>query len=1424
MEPTDSTMTTPPSTGFSNRAELHQTVRVLLSEFLDLEDPAMIEPDQNFAALGTDSLQAVDFKFLLETRFGLRLPTTLLLETESLQKLVAVLWAQLTASTAKDPAVQPPRNKVNLANGPFPTSDIQRGLWYITEATSHGAAFHVPLLFTVARDFDLDRFQRAYCTLSEAHPALRVRFRHDPGQNALIQEIMPAKPVEDVSTFSGDRNQGTAWLWSRLRQPFPEDGSQWVRLTVCRESYGNDLRIMAVFHHLIIDGLSAVSLMNQWWSLYQNPPKNSPKPNHGFFDYLLHEQAYLKSEQADNDGAWWRAQLADLQAAPTLPYDTQPRSRNRAGGLGRVSTTLSGNALTALSALASEAKVTKANLFLAAFYVLLKRICRESEFAVTTPIARRPEVQHRDALGCMINLIVTRLHCPDNVSIRQWLQTTARVFQEGLKHGAYPFSRLVGELGISMVDPNEPTFPVSFTYQNIFAALPENGEIIWGVKPSFDIYQETADHLMLEVYDWGDRLEVMLKFQKDRFNNDQITRFLVHFQHILQFFAEKPEQSLGRINALPAPEEGWLLQHAQAAGLQRHQTTQPNDFTSTFIAQAQTTPNATAVWCNGQTLSYRQLEQQSRAMAQQLRRNGVALGEPVGILMERSAEQLVAILAVLRAGAVWLGLDPDHPPARHTQILEDTGTRLVLIDDRSHPAIALDHLRFQPFSAFSQCATSEPLPTIIGTAPAYIIATSGSSGRPKNVIVHHLALHNLCAAMAATYSMNEKDRICWFASPAFDMSVEELFPALACGAAVVVRRREDLSAPCFLRLVLHSGVTLLNLPPQFFSVLQQLDPPNRTALFQQVRLVSFGGEALPETTLKAMQTYPCRIFNAYGPTEATVNASIAELTEAAQVTIGRPIQGCRLYILDETLRLTPRGCIGELYIGGTGVATGYLNQPRLTAERFRPNPFQPGRLYRSGDLVRWNESGRLEFIGRADDQCTVRGHRVEPGDIERTMESFAGIESAAVLLIGKGPQANLCAFYASAKPVDNLRRFLQQKLPAYMIPATLVHVETMPVNTNGKIDRRRLAALANTPSAPQRPLILPRNALESRLWEAWRRILGRDDFGIHESFGELGGHSLLAIQLVGLFMGEGPDRLQVRDLLGAPTIAQLAALLSKRRNETNADLPAHLVPLRRGSGHDCHIIIPGMPGLADGYHELADALPADDSVYGLQMRGLMDETPLERIEDMAAFNWQLIDQLAPQGAVHLYTHSYGGIVVYEMLRQRPWFQKQLGYILFIESRILTAMNQLTPDTIHLFCDAVVNFLQLDRTAFYRRVNELFALPETQRRAALIAVLADSETPVDKTFFLKLLNLIDKAISVDYQIAAPLPHPITLVEARCEQGDAASGLIAWDHVFPNSRRVQGDGDHITILQQPYLQSWLPDLLSRKSEAAFLEVHP
>ncbi|MGH8718630.1 MAG: non-ribosomal peptide synthetase, partial [Burkholderiales bacterium] len=856
-----------------------------------------------------------------------------------------------------------------------------------------------------------------------------------------------------------------------------------------------------------------------------------------------------------------------------------PRPEGPSNRAATVKTILTATLVARLDARCRRESATLFMGLLAIFEALLGRYSRQDDFAVGVPIAGRATIESESMIGCFMNVLVLRADVSGDPSFRELLARVRDTALDAYANQEIPFEKLIEALRPERVANRWPLFQTMLQLRNLpnFDAAGAGPLKITSFK--LDSTSIGGLDLNVEVVNVAGELHCAFIYARELFRGDTIVRMAQHFGALAQACADEPDRLPGALPLLSEEEHRALIEWNAT------QTDYPRDHCvhQLFETMVEQTPDAIALVSGPGQLSYRELNSRANSLAHYLRNLGVGANVIVGLCVPRSIEMVVGVLGILKAGGAYLPLDPVYPKERLAFMLDDAQAPVLLtlgsladvLPSRTARQICLD----TDWPMIEQECVNNPICETNPRNLAYVIYTSGSTGTPKGVGVEHGSLVNYCENAVVDYALHAGDRVLQFASINFDASAEEIYPCLIRGATLVLRNDEMLaSAAQFLRTCADWKVSVLSLPTAWWHDIAASVIPERLVIPTSLRLVIIGGEAAAAERLASWQQWTAgrvEFINTYGPTEATVVVTRWKAPQAvndpATVPIGRPIANTQVYILDPHLNPVPIGVPGELHIGGAGLAHGYLNRPELTAEKFITNPFGEGRLYKTGDLVRYLPDGNIEFLGRLDTQVKVRGFRIELGEIESVLNRHPKVKACAVLARDDTPGDKRLVAYivldenAPAASGD-LRDFLRRKLPDYMLPSAFVFLDTLPFTANGKVDRRALPAPERT-IRPEQDFVAPRTPNEQALAAIWAEVLKIDRVGIHDNFFDLGGHSLLATRVIARARQALHCELPLRALFEAPTIERLAVKITdiQMQNEDPNEMARLLADLENSS-------------------------------------------------------------------------------------------------------------------------------------------------------------------------------------------------------------------------------------------------------------------
>jgi amino acid adenylation domain-containing protein len=1022
----------------------------------------------------------------------------------------------------------------------------QRRLWLLGQIQPDTAAYNVPLHQYLEGELDRAALAVALNRLVERHAVLRTTFHTVNGEP--LQRVHAATDVElkfrDLATEADPEAAARRLGREHAARGFDLATGPLLRAALLRLSARRHVLLLTV-HHIVCDGVSIAILGRDLGEFYSAARDGRPAAlaplRIQYRDFAHWQNHVLRGTAVARPRRYWLDKLASGPSALDLPLDfPRPPVQTFAGD--ELTFQFDAARTRALAVLAHRHRASLFILLLALVKTLLYRYSGQRDILVGCPVAGREHPDLKDQVGLFLNLLVFRDDVDPELPFAEFLARVRRTALEAYDHGFYPFDRLVEELDIPRDLSRSPLFDVTLILQN----QEDQGFVFEGLTatPCFEHSGTSKTDLTFCFKEVPEGLVLALEYNTDLFRRERVERMAAHFAALVDSALADPERPLGRLDPIPATERARLVVEFNdtAADLPAGRTMV--DYFGEWAARHR---DAVAVVAGEEHLDYGRLDALSEQLADRLRARGVGPGATVGLCLERGPALLVGLLGVFKAGAAYLPLDPEYPQERLDYMLGDSGAGFLLTEsvlaDRL-PAAGVVRL-------LVDVAEPGPAPATPRTRPgpddvAYLIYTSGSTGRPKAVAVTHGNLLNLLLCMAERLDVGPQDTVLAITTPCFDIAGLELFMPLVAGARVLLADRATTRDGARLLPLLARATVAQATPATWRMVLDAGWAAGGAAT------LLCGGEALTADLAEALLARGRCVVNVYGPTETTIWSSAESLSappESTLAPIGRPLANTRMYVLDARGELAPLGVPGELCIGGTGVALGYPGRPDLTAAKFVPDPYGPpgARLYRTGDLVRYRPDGILEFFGRIDAQVKIRGFRIEPGEIEVALKRCPGITEAIVVARDDPPDGLQLVAYliAEAAPdVPELRRRLAEFLPDPMIPARFVALGRWPLTPSGKVDRKALPAPELETGAAE--AVPPRNALEERLVEAWKEVLGSPGVGVYDDFFALGGHSLKAVRLIARLRRELDVELEPVDVFRRPTIAGLAELLSAR--------------------------------------------------------------------------------------------------------------------------------------------------------------------------------------------------------------------------------------------------------------------------------------
>jgi amino acid adenylation domain-containing protein len=1057
----------------------------------------------------------------------------------------------------------PPRPDRGMARLSF----SQQRLWFLHKLEPDSPAYNISAIWPLDGPLHVQALEAALDEVVRRHEALRACFTTVDGE--AVQVIRPAVTVplriEDLGSVADAKRkaEATRLADAEAEMPFDLATGPPLRATLVRLGPQRH-RLLLTVHHIVADGWSMEILFEEIGALYgayargQRP--TLPQPPIQFGDFAEWQRDWMSGERLKRLLEHWTHELEGAVPLLDLPVD-RPRPQVKTFSGAGESFTVPAMVMRELHALARRENATLFMTLLAAFDVLLFRHSGQTDVLVGSPIANRARPELERVVGFFANTLVLRANLGSDPSFRELLARVRAVTLRAYANQDLPFERLVEALDPVRTLSHNPVFQVMLTLQQ--AAAPRPGAIAANGGASTSVAAPglvtSKFDLTLLTAETPDGLSGLFEYDSALFDRATVLGIIEHFQTLLAQIAADPDARLSSFRLHSDEEREEIVRAARGDEPERGSVRPVTELLARCVAAA---PDALAIDAGGEQLSYRELDTRAEALADRLRALGVGPDGVVAIELRRSPELVVAMLAVLKAGGAYLPLDPDYPRERRAFMVAVADVR-ALVTERS-----LDTAMLAPRDVTIHLDAPGPPPAPAATpAPApqpdqlaYVLYTSGSTGRPKGVAMRHGPLANLIAWMERTASGRAGARTLQLTSASFDVAFQEIFGTLCTGGTLVIDHELDRRDPeSTWRTIVDARVERLFVTPSF---LAQLAEAAAGAVASDLREIVTAGEPLritPEIAALLERRPGCVLRNQYGPTEThVVTDHVVAPGDGPLPPIGRPVAGVTVHVLDEWLRPVPYGVRGELCVGGAALARGYLGRAGQTAERFVPDPLGPpgARLYRTGDVVRRRRDGELEFVGRLDDQVKVRGFRVELAEVESVIAEHPSIRDAAVVLREHAPGDQRLIAYVVPAPggPGALEAFLRRRLPEHMLPSRIVELDSIPLNANGKLDRRALPELDGARPELREPYVAPRGPLESELAELFEEVLGIERVGVHDDFFQLGGHSLLATRMASRMRERFSVDVPLRSLFEQPTVAGLSTLVVQAQAEAAAEL------------------------------------------------------------------------------------------------------------------------------------------------------------------------------------------------------------------------------------------------------------------------------
>ena len=1174
------------------------------------------------------------------------------------------------AATASRPAI--PRRGTGSH---WPLSYAQLRLWILDQMEPGRGTYNIVVAVRLKGNLLVEGLQWALGELLRRHEALRTRYVIEKGEPAqVVWEWEPAEIKQlDLRGMGSEDQQRESQrlLEEEAERGFDLSRDAMLRAMLVREGE-QEWALSLVTHHIASDGWSQGALIRELGEFYRaycegREARLEPLPIQ-YADYAVWQRQRLTGELLEEQLGYWKRQLGGEPLALDLPTD-RPRPARQSFRGGRERLKLPKGLSEELKQLSRREGVTLFMTLLAAFQVLLSRYTGKTDVVVGTATAGRNRAELEGLIGFFVNTLALRTSLSGDPSFRELLGRSREVALGAYGHQDAPFEKLVEELHPERELGRNPLFQVMFVLQNVHGRELGRELELTGVDVSrLEVDNGTAKFdLTLSLSDSEDGFIGMWEYSADLFDRETIRRMAGHFQRLLEGIVADPEARISQLPLLKEAERRQLLEQWSGSAVDYPGQ---QSVVELFEEQVRSRPEAVAVVSGKERLTYGELNRRANQLARHLRELGAGPERLVGLCVERSAMMVVGVLGILKAGSAYLPLDPGYPTERLAQMLKDAGVELVLTHGKTAQHLPVEGLRLVRLDAdWEKVAAQSRENLAIQIHPdnlAYVIYTSGSTGIPKGVAVPHRGVVRLL--FGVDYArLGPGERFLHLSSISFDASTFEVWGALLHGAqCVIFPDRVPIPRSLERELKVHK-ITILWLTSALFNLVIDEKPE----ILSGVRQLLVGGEALSVPhVLRAFKALPTtQIVNGYGPTENTTFTCCYLIPRnldpnATSVPIGRPIANTWVYVLDAYRNPVPVGVPGELYAGGAGLAQGYLNQPKLTTEKFVSNPFSKNPescLYRTGDLVRFLPDGNLEFLGRLDDQVKIRGFRVELGELESAIVGHPTVRQAVAVVRTSPTGERYLAAYATLREGASLRPeelvgYLKSRLPDYLLPSSVSLLKDLPLNANGKVDRGRLPAPEDGLPRSGEGYVAPNTEEEETLARIWARLLGVKEVGVRDNFFELGGHSLLAVRLCAQIEMKFGMQVPLATLYNAPTVEQLAKAL---RQEGRVLRWSRLAPIRSGGARPPFFMHHGTEILAQGSG-------VDQPFYLLEPHGIDGRRAPRTVEEMAADYRQEIRTIQPEGPYYLGGYSLGGLVAYETAQQLKRQGQDVGLLLLLD--------------------------------------------------------------------------------------------------------------------------------------------------------------
>ncbi|MDP4143546.1 MAG: amino acid adenylation domain-containing protein [Bacillota bacterium] len=1097
--------------------------------------------NQSFFELGGDSLKAAFVVHSINKEFNIDISLRDIFNNITIERLSKYI-SNVEAGSFED--IIPIKEDREY----YPLSSAQKRIYALNQLDKNNINYNITQVVAVEGNIDIERVKEAFNTLVKRHEALRTSFKMYDGE--LVQKINECSEVS--FSYKEAVEEDIDGIIESFIAPFDLNKAPLFRASLIKTN-NKKYYIILDIHHIISDGISIGILMKEFIQIYSNEKLSEHRLS--YRDYAVWQNENINAEKINKQKEYWLNEFKGNIPLLNMPTDFRRPSKQEFNGnsiLFKINSEVTSN----LKSLSRHTNTTLYMVLMSAFNVLIHKYSKQEEVVIGTVASGRNFDSLKDVIGMFVNTLSIKSKIYTDESFSNYLMRIKEKSLQILENSDYQFDQLIDDLNIKRDLSRNPIFDVMFVMENI--DIPNNN----AESVKFGIYdykpKGTKLDLTLKVQEREGEIVCLFQYNTSLFKEETIDRFVQYYLKVLNEIIDSSDKKISDIDILPVKEREKILNVFNATNVNCNMNLTAYEV---FQNQVEKTPNNIAVVCGAEKLTYDELNKKANSLARTLIQNGVKNDEIVGLLVERSVYMAIGILAIMKAGGAYLPIDSEYPADRIKYMLQNSSANVLITqkDFKDNIDFSGQVLEIDEFSNYSEDTSN--LNTISKSNNiAYVIYTSGSTGKPKGVAIEHRSLVNYITWFTKKANLREKDKTILLSSFAFDLSYTSLYSSLLCGCELhIVSKEEYMDPEKLLNYISSHEITYIKATPSLLSMLVNTYSFSISDKCKSIRLIVLGGEPINVTLVeKYNKIYPnTQVMNHYGPTECTIGciAALIDINNLNQYkkcpVIGKPIDNVKVYLLDDNMKPVAIGQTGEIYIGGPGLTRGYLEREDLNKEKFIENSFDSkvtDRLFKTGDLGRYLEDGSIEFLGRKDNQVKVRGYRIELGEIENSILKYQSIDKAAVIDIeDEDGNKEICAYFVSKEdlPIYDLRKYLGNKLPIYMIPAYFVKVDEIPLTSNGKINRNALPK-------PKKNIISnvvyeePQNDTEIKIAKIWSEVLGLEKIGVNYNFFEIGGHSLRATVLISKVQKEFNILIEMKDIFENPTIKELGKCLNSK--------------------------------------------------------------------------------------------------------------------------------------------------------------------------------------------------------------------------------------------------------------------------------------